>query len=311
MKNNLSNIKKSRFYLDKNECIGIPTETVYGLAGNAYSDIAASKIFKLKKRIKKNPLIVHYYNLDLLDKDCHINSMFIKLYKKFCPGPITFILKKKRGSKISNLVTNNKKTLAVRFPKHKLTRSLLKILDYPLAAPSANISTKISPTSREDVVEDFGNKLKFVLNGGRSKVGLESTIVSLLNKPEILRLGGTDIKEINKTLKMKLSYKKKRNKILEQVQSRIQYNPGIPIRLNVIKPKESDAFILIKRRKIFNKNFFYLTKNKNLKEAAKNLYKILRLIKKQKFKTIAVERIPNKSFGQAINDRLKRASKFK
>tara|TARA_Y100001970_G_scaffold286265_1_gene407996 strand:- start:2203 stop:3138 length:936 start_codon:yes stop_codon:yes gene_type:complete len=311
MKNNLSNIKKSRFYLDKNECIGIPTETVYGLAGNAYSDIAASKIFKLKKRIKKNPLIVHYYNLDLLDKDCHINSMFIKLYKKFCPGPITFILKKKRGSKISNLVTNNKKTLAVRFPKHKLTRSLLKILDYPLAAPSANISTKISPTSREDVVEDFGNKLKFVLNGGRSKVGLESTIVSLLNKPEILRLGGTDIKEINKTLKMKLSYKKKRNKILAPGQSRIHYSPGIPIRLNVIKPKESDAFILIKRRKIFNKNFFYLTKNKNLKEAAKNLYKILRLIKKQKFKTIAVERIPNKSFGQAINDRLKRASKFK
>ncbi len=297
--------------MDKNECIGIPTETVYGLAGNAYSDIAASKIFKLKKRIKKNPLIVHYYNLDLLDKDCHINSMFIKLYKKFCPGPITFILKKKRGSKISNLVTNNKKTLAVRFPKHKLTRSLLKILDYPLAAPSANISTKISPTSREDVVEDFGNKLKFVLNGGRSKVGLESTIVSLLNKPEILRLGGTDIKEINKTLKMKLSYKKKRNKILAPGQSRIHYSPGIPIRLNVIKPKESDAFILIKRRKIFNKNFFYLTKNKNLKEAAKNLYKILRLIKKQKFKTIAVERIPNKSFGQAINDRLKRASKFK
>ena len=82
--------------MDKNECIGIPTETVYGLAGNAYSDIAASKIFKLKKRIKKNPLIVHYYNLDLLDKDCHINSMFIKLYKKFCPGPITFILKKKK-----------------------------------------------------------------------------------------------------------------------------------------------------------------------------------------------------------------------
>ena len=208
-------------------------------------------------------------------------------------------------------MTNNKKTLAVRFPKHKLTRSLLKILDYPLAAPSANISTKISPTSREDVVEDFGNKLKFVLNGGRSKVGLESTIVSLLNKPEILRLGGTDIKEINKTLKMKLSYKKKRNKILAPGQSRIHYSPGIPIRLNVIKPKESDAFILIKRRKIFNKNFFYLTKNKNLKEAAKNLYKILRLIKKQKFKTIAVERIPNKSFGQAINDRLKRASKFK
>ena len=164
MKNNLSNIKKSKYYLDKNECIGIPTETVYGLAANAYSSKATSKIFKLKQRPKKNPLIVHYHNLEMLKKDCFINTNFIKLFKNFCPGPITFILKLKKSSKISKNVTNNKKTLAVRFPNHQLTRTLLENLKYPLAAPSANISSKISPVTKEDVIDEFGNKIKFVLN---------------------------------------------------------------------------------------------------------------------------------------------------
>ena len=110
MKNHLSNIKKSKFYLDNDECIGIPTETVYGLAGNAYSDKAVSKIFRLKKRPKSNPLIVHYSNLKMLKNDCHINKLFIKLKNKFCPGPLTFILKLKKESKISKFVTNGKKT---------------------------------------------------------------------------------------------------------------------------------------------------------------------------------------------------------
>ena len=143
MKNNLSNIKKTKYYLDKNECVGIPTETVYGLAANAYSKKATSKIFKLKKRSKNNPLIVHYNSLAMLIKDCEMNDNFIKLYKKFCPGPITFVLKLKKESKISKNVTNNKKTLAVRFPKHSVTRKLLKILKYPLAAPSAIFLPKL------------------------------------------------------------------------------------------------------------------------------------------------------------------------
>ena len=130
MKNNLSNIKKTKYYLDKNECVGIPTETVYGLAANAYSNIATAKIFKLKKRPKKNPLIVHYHSLKMLQLDCETNHFFYKLYKKFCPGPITFVLKLKKNSKISKNVTNNKNTLAVRFPKHSLTRRLLKSLKY-------------------------------------------------------------------------------------------------------------------------------------------------------------------------------------
>tara|TARA_Y100000741_G_scaffold233325_1_gene178274 strand:- start:149 stop:1081 length:933 start_codon:yes stop_codon:yes gene_type:complete len=310
MKNNHSNIKKAQFFLNKKECIGIPTETVYGLAANAYSDIATSKIFKLKKRSKKNPLIVHYHSLKKLKKDCILNDNFYKLYKNFSPGPLTYVLKLKNKNKISKNVTNKKKTLAVRFPKHSLAQKLLKKIKYPLAAPSANISTKISPVCKEDVKDEFGKKIKFILNGGRSKIGLESTIVSLVNKPEILRLGGVKINSINKILKINLKFNKKIKKVVVPGQGKVHYSPGIPIRLNVNKPKPDEAFILIKKRKISDKNFYYLSKTKNLKEAAKNLYKTIRMIKNKKFKKIAVEKIPNYGFGQAINDRLHRASKY-
>ena len=151
MKINNSSIKKSINYLKNNECIGIPTETVYGLAANAYSRSAVLKVFKLKKRPKENPLIVHYY---------------------------------------SKNVTNKKKSLAVRFPKHPVIRSLLNKIDFPLAAPSANISSSISPVTKNDVIDEFGKKIKYVLNGGRSNIGLESTIIDLTSKPKIIRLGG-------------------------------------------------------------------------------------------------------------------------
>ena len=309
MKNNLSNIKKAIKYLNNNECVGIPTETVYGLAANAYSDKGTLKIFKLKKRPKKNPLIVHYYNLNDLKKDCLISLEFLKLYKKFCPGPISFVLKLKRNSRISNNVTNNKKTIAVRFPRHQLTRRLLKVLKYPLAAPSANLSRKISPVSKKDVVDEFGKKIKFILDGGPSKIGVESTIVSLINKPKILRLGGIERNKINKFLinKNKKIYKIKN--IVVPGQGKVHYSPEIPIRLNIKNPNKYEAFMLIKKRKISKKNFFYLSKKNNLREAAKNLYKTLRIIKKNKFKSIAVEKIPNIGFGETINDRLIRASK--
>jgi len=308
MNNNLANIKKSIFFLNKNECVAIPTETVYGLAANAYSSKSVKKIYTLKKRPRNNPSIVHYSSLNQLKKDCELNKNFLILYKKFCPGPITFILKLKKKSRISRIVTNNKKTVAVRFPKNKLTQKLLKLLKYPLAAPSANISTKISPVSKDDVKEEFGNKIKFILDGGRSKIGLESTIISLVDKPKILRLGGMERSKINEVLKKNIKYDKKNKKITMPGQSKLHYSPGIPIKLNITKPKTDEAFILIKKRKKSYKNYYYLSKTKNLKQAAKNLYKILRIIKNKNYKSIVVEKIPNIGFGEAINDRLKRAS---
>ena len=308
MNNNLANIKKSISFLNKDDCVAIPTETVYGLAANAYSSKAVRKIYTLKRRPINNPSIIHYSSLNQLEKDCELNKNFFKLYKKFCPGPITFVLKLKKESRISKIATNNKKTVAIRFPKNKITQKLLKILNYPLAAPSANISTKISPVSASDVREEFGNKIKFILDGGRSKIGLESTIISLVDKPKILRLGGIERTKINKVLNKKIKYDKTNKKISVPGQSKLHYSPGIPIKLNITKPKPNEAFILIKKRKKSYKNYYYLTKNKNLKQAAKNLYRILRVIKKKNYERIVVEKIPNNGFGETINDRLKRAS---
>ena len=310
MKINLANIKKAKKFLDKSECVAIPTETVYGLAGNAYSDKACLKIFKLKKRPKNNPLIVHYHNRKNLEKDCILNNDFIKLYKKFCPGPITFVLDLKRNSRISKFVTNNKKTLAVRFPKHLVTRNLLKKLSYPLAAPSANLSSKVSAVNSNDVKDDFGKKIKYILNGGKSSIGLESTIVDLRKRPKVLRLGGLETSLIQKALNKEVSVNDNPLKISSPGQFKLHYSPGIPIRLNVKKIKKDEACLLVNKTKETKSNYYFLSKSGNLKEAARNLYSMLRKIKKSKYKSIAVKKIPNRGLGKTINDRLNRASKF-
>ncbi|MDC0447975.1 L-threonylcarbamoyladenylate synthase [Candidatus Pelagibacter sp.] len=310
MKYNQSNIKKAKKYLDKGDCIGVPTETVYGLAANAYSSLAVKKIFKLKKRPKNNPLIVHYSNIKSLKKDCLINNNFIKLYKKFSPGPITYVLKLKKNSKISKYVTNNQKNLAVRFPRHKIFKNLLKNLNYPLAAPSANITTRLSAVQASDVKDEFGSKIKYILDGGRCNVGLESTIVNLTSKPVILRLGGLDIVKIKKILKEKVGLQTNSKKKKFPGQSQLHYSPGIPLKINVKKPKNDEAFLLVKKRKITLSNYYYLSKKNDLNEIAKNLYSMLRKMKNRGFKSIAVEKIKNQGLGKTINDRLKRASKF-
>ena len=310
MRINLANIKKAQKLLNMNECVAIPTETVYGLAGNAYSDSACKKIFKLKKRPKNNPLIVHYYNVQKLKEDCNFNNNFHKLYKRFCPGPITFILNLKKNSKISKIVTNKKGALAVRFPKHPVARSLLKKLNFPLAAPSANLSSKVSAVSSDNVKEDFGKKIKYVLEGGKSSIGLESTIIDIRNRPKILRLGGLETSVIKKVLKKKILMNINPKKISSPGQLKIHYSPGIPIRLNVKRIKNNEAFLLFSKKKEKKSNYYFLSQKGDLKEAAKNLYSTLRKIKKNKYKSIAVGKIPNKGLGKTINDRLIRASKF-
>ena len=224
-KPNLGSLKKAKKNLDSDNIIGMPTETVYGLAGNAYSDRSVKKIFKLKKRPVFNPLIIHFKNLNDLQNDVMLNANFKKLYSVFCPGPITFILKKKKKSRISKLATARKKTVAVRVPKHKVARNLLSIIKFPLAAPSANISSKLSPTSAEDVFEEFGNKIKFILDGGQCKIGLESTIVDLTSKPCILRPGSITVKKIQKILKKKIKIKKNLKRIKAPGQLKLLYSP--------------------------------------------------------------------------------------
>ena len=308
-KNSFYNLNKAKKILEKNKIIAVPTETVYGLAGNAYSNKSVKRIYNLKKRPKKNPLIIHYYDLDLLKKDAKYDKNFLKLYKKFSPGPLTYILKKRKNSKVSKFANAKLKTIAVRFPKNKVIRSLLKKLSFPLAIPSANISTGVSPTEPLDVVDEFKNKVKFILNGGKSIIGLESTVINLSNKPRILRPGAISNIQIGKILKKKVSNIAGSKLIVSPGMLKRHYSPGIPMKLNSKKADYKAAFIVFGKKYKMKKNMFNLSKNSNLKEAAKNLYKVLRKIKKLKYKKINVVKIPNKNIGIAINDRLKKASK--
>ena len=307
-KPNLSNLKKAKKNIENNNVIGIPTETVYGLAGNAYSDKSIKKIFNLKKRPKINPIIIHFKNLQDLQKDIILNNNFIKLYKAFCPGPITFVLKKKKKSKIAISATAGRKTVAVRIPRHSVARKLLNILNVPLAAPSANISSQLSPTCANDVLDEFGSKIKFILDGGKCKVGLESTVVDLTGKPTILRPGIITINKISKVLKKKIRVSKNPKKIKSPGQLKLHYSPGVPVVMNVKKPIKNQAFIVFGKKFRKQKNQFNLSQNGSLKEAANKLYKTMREIKKRNFKSIAVAKIPNIGIGAAINDRLKKAS---
>ena len=304
---NKKTLKKTIKYLIHNNIVGLPTETVYGLAGNAYSIKAVRKIFRLKSRPKRNPLIVHYRNMEIAERDVVFNENFFKLYRKLCPGPITFILNKKDGSKISALATANLNTVAVRFPSHKVMRYILKFLNFPLAMPSANLSSGLSPTNAFDVYEEFKKKLKIIINGGNSRIGIESTVVDLTNEPKILRPGVISSRDIRKILNSKLS--KKRSNIKSPGMLKKHYSPGIPVVIGK-KPKSiSHAYIVFGKNFKDFKNYFNLSKKADLKEAASNLYKTMRKIKKKGYKKIYVSRIPNYGPGIAINDRLLRASK--
>jgi len=319
MKNRYSNIfpysqkilNKTIKLLAKGNTVSLPTETVYGLAGNAYSKAAVEKIFRQKGRPKLNPLIIHYYNIQKTLDDVVVNDNFKKLYKKLCPGPITFILKKKKNSRIQPLASAKLKTVAVRFPKHKVARSILNNINFPLAMPSANLSSNVSPVCAKDVFDEFKNKIKFIVDGGQSKIGIESTVIDLTNTPKILRPGIITPSEIEKILQLKIKKLTNRSKIKSPGMLKKHYSPGLPILINQKKLDKKNAFIYIGNRFKNKKNYFSLSKNLNLNEAASNLYKTFRLIKKRGFKKIQIARIPLKGPGIAINDRIKRASKYK
>ncbi len=293
--------------LKKGNLVGLPTETVYGLAGNAYSEKAIKKIYNLKKRPKINPLIIHYHKIQDAEKDIIFNNQFYKLYKKFCPGPITFILKKNTKSKISSKATANLRTVAIRFPNNKIVRSILKKINFPLAMPSANLSSGLSPTYAHDVFDEFKKKIDIIINGGKSKIGIESTVIDLTGKPKILRHGIISENFIKKFLK--ITFSKKKSKIKSPGMLKKHYSPGIPVVLGGKPSKLNEAYIVFGPKHKNVSNYFNLSKKADLKEAAANLYKIMRKIKNRRFKKIYVSKIPNKGPGLAINDRLKRASR--
>jgi L-threonylcarbamoyladenylate synthase len=206
-----NNLNKAKVAIEKGDVVAIPTETVYGLAANAYNTKAVKKIFSLKKRPSNNPLIIHFKNIEQIKKEAIINKNFIKLVKKFSPFHFNYVLKKKNSSKIYKVANKALATIAVRIPSEKNTIKLLNILNCPLAAPSANRSKSLSPTTAKHVAEEFGNSIGMIIDGGSCKIGIESTVIDLTTKPKILREGGLSSEIIGKFLKIKLS--KNQNKI--------------------------------------------------------------------------------------------------
>jgi L-threonylcarbamoyladenylate synthase len=278
--------------------VGIPTETVYGLGANALDTDAVIKIFEAKERPRFNPLIVHLLNKDNFEEFVEeIPESFLKLYEKFSPGPITYVLKKKKI--IPHIVTAGNETVAVRFPSHKVFRELLEIVKVPIAAPSANRFGRISPTNAEDVIKEMQGKLKYVLEGGSSDVGIESTVIDLSNElPVVLRHGYISREEIENVIGR--TGQSKSDKINSPGMLLNHYAPQTPL---VIIEHLSDL------EKFEGKNYGILDLNKysDLKEAAKHLFSDLRRLDEKGFEMILAAKVKDEGIGIAINDRLEKA----
>ena len=242
-----------------------------------------------------------------MSQEVVINEQLIKLAKRFSPGPLTYILPIKKESKISKLVLNKKHQIACRIPNNKTFLAVLKQSRVPIAAPSANLSNKLSTTRSVDVEKEFGKKLSYILDSKKTSIGLESTVLLLGASLKILRPGAITKEMIFKVLREKIHEVKNQGDIISPGQFKKHYSPGIPVYLNQKKPKPNGALLVFGKQKI-KKNIFFLSKRSSLKEAASNLYVLLRKIKELGYKSISITNIPNTGIGKAINDRIRRAS---
>ncbi|WP_299063557.1 L-threonylcarbamoyladenylate synthase [uncultured Polaribacter sp.] len=310
------NIQKAIALLTNEQLVAIPTETVYGLAGNIYSEKAIKSIFSTKKRPFFNPLIVHIHSVNsLVDIVTDIPEKAKLLANAFWPGSMTLVLKK--NNTIPDIITAGKDTVAVRVPNHPLTLKLLKQLPFPLAAPSANPFGSISPTKPTHVESYFKNDIQMVLDGGSCKNGIESTIIGFENnEPIIYRLGALDLEDIEAVVG-KISIKNKeeispdapgmlarhyapttRTFLVDDVSSEVKNHQGKKIGILVFKKSLNNETI----------TEIILSEKGSLKEAASKLYDSLHELDHQKLDVIITEKFPNNGLGTSINDRLQRAT---
>ena len=310
--NNISSAARS---LKQGKLIAFPTETVYGLAANAMSDQSVAKVFQVKERPSFNPLIIHFHNIESAKKFVKFNKHASILAKKFWPGSLTLVLPKKKNCMISLLASAGLDSLAIRVPKNKIARELIKKSGLPIAAPSANISGTISPTTAKHVLQNLPKNNVKILDGGKCKVGIESTIIDLTKKNIfLLRPGGLEISKIEKILGLKILPHKNTSPSRPKSpgQMNFHYAPRVPLRINIKRIVPSEALLSFGKHKHRSfKKELNLSFRGNLKEAASNLFKMLHTLDKKKFSSIAVMPIPKKGLGIAINDRLLKASKRK
>lgn len=311
-------ISKAVALLNAEEIVAIPTETVYGLAGNIYSEKAITSIFETKQRPFFNPLIVHIPSVDNLGEIVdYIPEKAKLLAETFWPGPLTLVLKKKNTMPL--LITAGRDTVAVRVPNHPTTLELLRQLDFPLAAPSANPFSSISPTTAEHVETYFKDKIKMVLDGGACTSGIESTIVGFENdEPIIYRLGSTAIEDIE-AIVGKIEIKNSKE-IAPDAPGMLErhYAPKTKTLLtdniiNVVNEHMDKRIgVITYRSKIENANIkeqVVLSKSGDLAESASKLYDALHQLDKMQLDIIIAEKFPDFGLGKSINDRLLRATK--
>ncbi len=307
-----TDLQLAQNFLEKGDCVAIPTETVYGLAANALNPEAVAKIFEIKNRPAFDPLIVHIGSLDQVDAlALHFPEIAQKLVRKFWPGPLTIILPKKNI--VPDLVSSGLNTVGIRMPDHPITLALLRNLDFPLAAPSANPFGYISPTTARHVADQLAGKLPYILNGGPCHVGIESTIVSFINDiPQVLRLGGLSIEAIEAVIgKTTVSTQSTSNPAAPGMLSS-HYAPRKPLVMgdiaDLVKKHEQLDFEVLAFRDLQGHPGIALSKAGDLREAASNLFAALRTLDQSESDIIFAEPFPETGLGRAINDRLRRAA---
>lgn len=299
--------------LQQDALVAIPTETVYGLAGNAYSEKAVISIFEVKKRPSFDPLIVHTHSLEAAREFVReIPDAAYALAENFWPGPLTLILPK--NNKIPDLVSAGLDTVGVRMPRHPLSLQLLQLLPFPLAAPSANPFGYISPTTAKHVEEQLGSHIPYILDGGPCDIGVESTIIGFEGDTVIVhRLGGMAIEELQQAVKKLIIKPHSVSNPVAPGQLESHYAPRTPLLLGDIKELlhehgKQNIGILSFQDTYPETSCRSLSPTADLSEAARNLFKALRELDALPLRYILAERVPDYGLGRAINDRLKRAA---
>ncbi len=305
-------IKRAAALILAGDLVAIPTETVYGLAADATNDKAVARIFEAKGRPAFNPLIVHVADMPMARRLVEITPLAEKLATAFWPGPLTLVLRRKEGSSLSLLASAGLDTLAVRAPGSVLAQALIKECGRPLAAPSANRSGSISPTTAAHVGDSLGDRVPLILDGGPCRVGVESTIVKIEgDRAVLLRPGGVARAEIERVIGKRVEAPAS---IAIEAPGMMQshYAPKARLRLNATAPMAGEAFLGFGEVSANVPFALNLSANADPVEAAANLFAHLRaldaLCADQNLQGIAAAPIPNEGLGEAINDRLARAA---
>ncbi len=296
--------------LRQGKLVAFPTETVYGLGGDATSDRAVAAIFAAKGRPSFNPLIVHVASVSDAAQFAELSPKAQAVARGFWPGPLTLVLPRRRDCRISLLATAGLDSVAIRVPAHQIAQTLLMMAGLPLAAPSANLSGRLSPTSADHVLADLGDKAEFVIDGGACQVGVESTVLSLVNdRPRILRPGAVTAEALAEVLNERVPIETgAEDAAAPRSPGRLlsHYAPSLPVRRDAAAAEPGEA--LLGFGPAAPKEALNLSATGDLQEAAANLFAMLRRLDDPRYRAIAVMPVPETGLGIAINDRLRRAA---